>query len=96
MDVLDQVEDEKYVIRHHDYMEFANKSLPLIDWAEEELVELNEVTSPMIKYSKQWANHKILQLEDDGLKLSYYLMGNLESKASSEDKFDAREQERGE
>lgn len=59
----------------------ANFSLPLIDWNEEEVNDLEIVTKPIENRTRQWVDAQISQLKIQGALLTY---GELKDELESE------------
>lgn len=57
---------------------------------EEEKIKLEQINVPVIKYSKLWIKHKILELDTQGKQYTYDSMGCLESQSTSEDEQDPK------
>lgn len=77
-------DDDTNLPQHHDFEPYRNKPLPSINWSEEEITDLDQVTKPIKKYSRLWVKHKVLELEADDTKFTYNLMGDLESQSEEE------------
>lgn len=83
--ILDQVEDNGDLIQSHAYEVVNDRPIGEIDWLEEEKIELGQLMTPVIKYTKLWLKHKMWELESEGVQCTYDLMGDLESHSSSEE-----------
>lgn len=57
--VPNQVDDEDDPIQYHDYEKYKDKPLPVVNWSEE-IVDLNQLNAPVLRYSKLWVKRKIL------------------------------------
>lgn len=82
--IPDQVEDDGDLIQDHAYEAVKDKSIGEIDWLEEEKIELEQLMTLIIKYTKLWLKHKMWELESEEVQCTYDLMDDLESHSTSE------------
>lgn len=61
--VLDQVAEDENRVMDPRYNTIANLPLPLIDWDEQEVEDLNILTKSIEAKTKEWIDGKISQLK---------------------------------
>lgn len=82
--VLDQIVEEDDNIVNDRYYSKAEFPLPLIDWSEEEVTNLDILKRTIENRTKQWVDAQIAQLKVQGVELTYgELKDELERKTNS-------------
>lgn len=56
-----------------------------MDWLEKEKTKLKQLMDPVIKVTKMWLKHTIREFENEGVKCTYNLMGDLDSHSTFEE-----------
>lgn len=78
--MLDQIVEDKNTVIDLRFDPIANLPLPLIDWDEEEVNNLDILTKPIEDRTKQWIDEQVAQLKLQGETLTY---GELEDEIKS-------------
>lgn len=69
--VPDQVEKDESMAIDPQYNVVVNFPLPLIDWDEQEVNDLDILTKPVEACTKEWIDGKVARLKQKGVILTY-------------------------
>lgn len=75
------MEEDESTVMDPRYNVVANLPLPLIDWDEQEVDDLEILTKPLKAQTKEWIDGRVSQLKQQGVTLTYE---GLESELVSE------------
>lgn len=57
--IPDQVEEDESTIMDPRYAVVTNFPLPMIDWDEQEVDDLDIVTKPIVAHTKEWVDRQV-------------------------------------
>lgn len=73
--VPDQVSEDMNVL-HPDYEAVRDAPLPLPDWSEPEIADLDTLSIPVLTFTRAWVDMHVSRLEGKSISLTYNLMGD--------------------